>query len=506
MRARQKGTWVGLKVQLVRQLAVGTTSTVWLGRHRDRREPVAVKLLDGRLHRTMGSEIVRFHREAKALEQLRSAHSVRLLEHGLTGDEQPFLVMELLRGQTLEARLRRDGTLSVAEVTRMVQQLTAALGEAHELGIVHRDVTPDNVFLVCAEQLVAKLLDFGLAKHMKSGRYAISTSDAVQQSAMAVAPEMLRVGGEVDHRVDLWALGALAYRALTGAHPFAAADYHETIRRMKAGEVPTLAELGLEAELPSMLDHFFSVALAPNPGDRYASTEELAAAWMWAVGEEDSVDAVPPHVSAVRLAPTHGGAERSSPRAKRASRDDLTATLVVVEDEDPPIDLAETRVVVDDEDDFAATRVRESEDDSDLVSTRVSASDDDDDDDGGGTLIVTDAATADDDDDGGGTLIVTDTPVSTDLVEDDDEPLTVVMRDEAPPSSTRILADVIDEAISGTAPRPELPLGAAPAPSPVRAIEVVDRGRDHRAATLVIAVTLLALVLVTVLGIVLATP
>ncbi|MEQ9321833.1 MAG: serine/threonine-protein kinase, partial [Polyangiaceae bacterium] len=338
MRARQTGTWVGMKVQLVRQLAVGTTSTVWLGKHRDRREPVAVKLLEGRLHRSRGPEIVRFHREAKALEQLKSAHSVRLLEHGLTGDEQPFLVMELLRGQTLEARLRREGTLPLPDVTRMVQQLTAALGEAHELGIVHRDVNPDNVFLVCAEQVVAKLLDFGLAKHMQSGRYAISTSDAMRQSAMTVAPEMLRVGGDVDHRVDLWALGALAFRALTGAHPFAAADYHETIRRMKAGEVPTLAELGLGTELPPMLNHFFSVALAPSPSDRFTSAEELAASWMWAVGDEDSVDAAPPNVSAVRLAPAHEGAAASASRLKRP--DDLTATLVVIENEDPPVDLA----------------------------------------------------------------------------------------------------------------------------------------------------------------------
>jgi eukaryotic-like serine/threonine-protein kinase len=381
MRAANTGQMVGTGVQLVRQLATGSTSTVWLAQRNARGGAVAVKLLDARLLKRDGQEVVRFHREAKILEELKSAHSVRVLEHGLTADRQPFLVMELLRGLTLEARLRRDRRLSITEVTRLVQQLTGALTEAHELGVIHRDVSADNVFLVCAEALYAKLLDFGLAKHMRSGHYAVSTSDAIRGSMLAVAPEQVDMSRGVDHRIDLWALGILAYRALTGEHPFQHADYHQTIALMRQGVFKPVSDFSSVSQvIPPALDDWFELALAPNPDDRFSSAEEMAAAWMRAVGEEDSCDAfAAPTNSMVRLAASDDTTEIESAqrliaaveREMEGAPDDADlAAMRVVED---VTDFAATQMLIEDEDDFAATAIFDTEQDQNDPPTGVAA-------------------------------------------------------------------------------------------------------------------------------------
>jgi serine/threonine-protein kinase len=173
--------------------------------------------------------VARFHREAQIMVQLRNKHLVMLYEFGTVGQELLFLVMEYLEGETLRKRLRRTSWLPVPEAVRIVQQVALGLSEAHRHGIVHRDISPDNVQLVReGGEEIAKVIDFGIAKNLVAGDRKITQTMKLVGKAEYVAPEQicLPVGEDskdaVDHRVDIYSLGVTFYELLTGSKPFEA--------------------------------------------------------------------------------------------------------------------------------------------------------------------------------------------------------------------------------------------------------------------------------------------
>ena len=210
-------------------LGKGGMAKVYKARHVLLNEIRAIKFLRPEL-RDRQECVARFHREAQIMVQLRNKHLVMLYEFGTVGQELLFLVMEYLEGETLRRRLRRTSWLPVPDAVRIVQQIALGLSEAHRHGIVHRDISPDNVQLVQQDgEEIAKVIDFGIAKSVFGGAGGkITQTMKLVGKAEYVAPEQisLPVGEDakdaVDHRADVYSLGVTFYELLTGAKPFEA--------------------------------------------------------------------------------------------------------------------------------------------------------------------------------------------------------------------------------------------------------------------------------------------
>ena len=203
---------------LERELGQGGMATVYLAEDLRHHRKVALKLLRPELAATLGPD--RFLREIQIAAQLQHPHILPLLDSGEV-DGFLYYVMPYVDGESLRARLARQGELSVAEAARVLREVADALSYAHERGVVHRDIKPDNVLLSGRHALVT---DFGVAKAVSeaTGRQALTTAGVALGTPTYMAPEQATADPHTDHRVDLYALGATAYELLTGRPPFVA--------------------------------------------------------------------------------------------------------------------------------------------------------------------------------------------------------------------------------------------------------------------------------------------
>jgi hypothetical protein len=232
----------------------------------------AVKLLS---QASLGNpeHVKRFLRELRTAAQLDSPHVVHVIDVG--EDPVPYLVMERLEGPTLAQQLRTQRTLPVDEVVRLVHEIGLGIGVAAAAGIVHRDLKPQNVILHRPGGSGAgawKILDFGVARGIDHGDTL--TSGRIVGTPSYMAPEQAS-GGTVDHRTDLYAIAAIAYRALTGHPPFAAGEIAETLYRVVHLAPKRPSELVV---LPTEVDLVLAVGLAKLPSHRFATAGELALA------------------------------------------------------------------------------------------------------------------------------------------------------------------------------------------------------------------------------------
>jgi len=170
----------------------------------------------------------RFFAEAEATQNLRHPNIVSALESAIAEDGSPYIVMELLQGESLGERLEGQQTISAAEAWPIMNQVLSALAVAHAARIVHRDLKPDNVFLSKDAQgnTFVRLLDFGIAKIMDAagGMGSKTKTGALIGTAGYMSPEQIKSAKSVDHRTDLWAMGTMLYQMLTGALPFRGDD------------------------------------------------------------------------------------------------------------------------------------------------------------------------------------------------------------------------------------------------------------------------------------------
>ncbi len=273
----EPGTMVTSSVRLSRPLGQGGMGSVWVADHLALETEVAVKfILPEMLASGKGDPLERFRQEAKAAAKVKSPHVVQMFDQGVMGESTPYIVMELLHGESLGERLKRDGRLPAAEVVEVVQQTARALGAAHERGIVHRDIKPDNIFLVQSGGAVfCKVLDFGIAKRTdQSVEDSKTATGLVVGSPQYVNPERLQ-GKPTDHYADLWALSVVAYQALTGKRPFDGDTLTALCLQICAGihDPPS----AVDSTCHAALDAWFRKALAPHAHERFASAVELAA-------------------------------------------------------------------------------------------------------------------------------------------------------------------------------------------------------------------------------------
>ncbi|WP_437667190.1 protein kinase domain-containing protein [Sorangium sp. So ce1182] len=199
------GSIVGGKYRIERPLSQGGMGSVWVARHATLGSPVAVKFMAPTLA-AVPSFVARFEREARIAANLQSPHVVHVQDHGID-DGHPYIVMELLRGEDLDHRLRRVRRLSLPDATRILMQAGKALRRAHEASLVHRDLKPGNIFLARVEdEEVVKILDFGIAKDM-GGRpmTEVTRTGEVLGSPYYMSPEQVRGERDVRPFHDLFA-------------------------------------------------------------------------------------------------------------------------------------------------------------------------------------------------------------------------------------------------------------------------------------------------------------
>jgi serine/threonine protein kinase len=271
--AAMQGVLAG-RYRLERQLGKGGMGSVWLAEHLALRSWVAVKLMDPAIAATPeGAE--RFRREAQAAASLRSAHVVQVLDYGVH-EQTPYLVMELLQGESLAGCLEREQRLSPERTLAIITQVARALGRAHAAGIVHRDLKPDNVFLVKEDdQELVKILDFGIAKTPQAQFGGMETRTGVTMGTpYYMSPEQMEGKRALDFRTDLWAMAVITSECMSGVRPFDGSTFGELLLNVCARPIPTPSSQGLQLR---GFDAWFAKATSRDPEQRFASAQELAA-------------------------------------------------------------------------------------------------------------------------------------------------------------------------------------------------------------------------------------
>ncbi|MGH7293984.1 MAG: serine/threonine-protein kinase, partial [Polyangiaceae bacterium] len=279
MAAGRAGPYTGLmagRYAIRHLLARGAMGEVYAATDTDTGADAAIKLLQSNM---LGDDLLvaRFLREGEAASQLLGPNAVRVHEVGtLSSNGAPYIAMELLRGHDLAWHLRQRGALPLDEVVALAEHVAGALESARKAGIVHRDLKPQNLFL--AQQNAAapvwKILDFGVSR--LAGSSGTLTLDMVIGTPGYMSPEQAACGVEVTHRSDVFSFGAVVYRALTGQPPFSGPDTPQILYQVVYRNPARPSQLvpGLPADIEMVL----AIAMAKDPGDRFATAVEMAEA------------------------------------------------------------------------------------------------------------------------------------------------------------------------------------------------------------------------------------
>jgi len=314
------GTILAGKYRVDDVIASGGMGVVASGEHIKLSQRVAIKFLrswtvDG---------VARFEREARACARIQSEHIVRVLDVDVLPNGTPFMVMELLEGTDLSLVLKERGHVLVAEAVDYVLQSCEALAEAHRNEIIHRDLKPANIFLTHRPDGTAlvKVLDFGISKIRSSDGNPVdelTTTNALMGSPSYMSPEQLRAAKNVDARADVWGLGAVLYKLVSGRNPFVADSTAELCMKILTERPAPLDDIDLPKELRDVIEQ----CLDKDRDHRYANVAELAEALRpWGAGE--SVDRVVRTLGAV-VRPFH---ERTPSRGIDGAADTRLATTV----------------------------------------------------------------------------------------------------------------------------------------------------------------------------------
>jgi serine/threonine-protein kinase len=270
------GTILAGKYRLVSLLGRGGMGAVWRAERMGWQAPVAIKLMNA-MDMHDSPSLARFQREARLAASLRSVHVVQVLDDGVdAATGAPFIVMELLDGESLAERLARVKRLRPQVAAQIITQIARALGRAHDAGLIHRDLKPDNILIVRNddEELV-KVLDFGIAKWL-GGPQATGMGTLAGQmlgTPAYMSPEHFANSSNIDHRADLWGLGVIAFECMTGSRPFQGDTLVSLALSVCSGKYSLASSL---AHVPDGFDAWFARAVAPDPTERFPTARVMA--------------------------------------------------------------------------------------------------------------------------------------------------------------------------------------------------------------------------------------
>ena len=257
------------RYRLITKLGQGGMGSVWRAEDMTLGAEVAVKLIDPAFADSTEA-LKRFRREAQSAARIRSTYVVQILDHGVDNGT-PYIAMELLKGESLAQRLETAGTLNAEQTGRLMGHAGRALELAHENGIVHRDMKPENIFLVReGEEDVGKVLDFGIAR--QSGGLADSGGLKTQTGAILGTPYYMSpeqaIGQSVDPLTDIWSFGVITCECLTGRRAFDADSLGGLFHAICMAPMPTPSELG---PVPDGFDDWFALAASRDKQARFQS-------------------------------------------------------------------------------------------------------------------------------------------------------------------------------------------------------------------------------------------
>jgi eukaryotic-like serine/threonine-protein kinase len=306
------GVRIGESYEVGPIIGAGPLGIVYKARHLERGELVAVQVL--RPDRTQNSSAwLRFERESRALAALHNPHVVEVHEAGMLDSGLRYLVMELLTGCTLRVLLG-NGPVEPALAAEYGLQLCSALSDAHRANIIHRDIRPENVFVVKRGEgePSVKLTGFGMALFLDDGQhYTVTRRSSARPDYLA--PEQLQEPSVVDTRSDVWAVGMTLYELVAGRTPFFGKNIAQTCLQIAAGDIPRVEVICPETVCPRVMGGIAGVihrCLQLDPGQRYASVDELARALEPFTGRGGAVAPVAP---ATEAAAAPEAAPESSP-------------------------------------------------------------------------------------------------------------------------------------------------------------------------------------------------
>lgn len=273
------------KYEILERIGIGGMGFVYKGRHITFNELCAIKIVNDVIAGD-ASFLQRFQTEAVVTRKLRHPNAVRVEDFDYTEDGRPFIVMELVEGKNVGEILQSDGPFPVPRAIRIAIQVAQALGFAHKLGIVHRDIKPGNIILTTDEQgqEVAKVLDFGIAKLREAvgdTKPGMTMTGMVVGTPLYMSPEQFmgkKAGAEIDGRSDIYSLGVVLYQMVTARLPFDGDTLYSIMMQHMQGDVRPPHEIAPELQIPESLSRVILKAIDKSREQRYQTAEEFAAA------------------------------------------------------------------------------------------------------------------------------------------------------------------------------------------------------------------------------------
>lgn len=274
-----EGSLVQNRYRVVARIGEGGMGVVYMVQHTLVGRRYALKVL----HQDLARDPVvnaRFQREARAAAAIGDDHIVEIIDMGRTDTGSPFLIMELLEGCDLSTVLLDEGPIPIFRAVNIATQCCQALGAAHKKGIVHRDIKPENIFITKRNNSreFIKILDFGISK-IREDALELKKSPLTKNGIAVGTPhymsiEQINGSGDIDARTDVYAMGVVLFRMLTGSEPFDAPNFSALVSKVMNEPPPSLKEL--RSDIPSALEAVVHRALAKKREDRFPSMEKLA--------------------------------------------------------------------------------------------------------------------------------------------------------------------------------------------------------------------------------------
>lgn len=267
-----EGALLGERYRVQQRIGGGGFGVVYQAEHALTGRGFAVKVLRSELGERP-KQVERFVREATTTARIEHENVVDIIDVGRTDDGLLYFAMELLRGETLEETLLREGRLPWRRVRAITLQICDGLRAAHDRGIVHRDLKPANIYRVRrgGDPDTIKILDFGIAKLLDDeahGTSGLTSNYEVLGTPLYMSPEQT-AADPVDRRTDIYAVGVMMFEMLTGQRPYRGDTHVELISKILIGQVPRMSSVAPDAEIPEALELIVATALSKDPGLRY---------------------------------------------------------------------------------------------------------------------------------------------------------------------------------------------------------------------------------------------